>query len=203
MERRKKAYHHGNLKETLIRKGIELINTEGEESLSLRRVAQMSGVSNAAPYTHFKNKEELLDNMSRYILDLLAENFEKIVEENREKKDLLAMIGKSYVMFFYNNPQYYKFLFSRKSIKVNFITEGEENKAGNNKPFNILKREAIKIFSEKMASKEEIENELISMWALVQGLSSLIIMENVKYEGDWEEKIEDIIKSNLIRQCGR
>ena len=51
MEKSKKSYHHGNLREELIEKGIELINEEGEEKLSLRKVAKMCGVSNAAPYT--------------------------------------------------------------------------------------------------------------------------------------------------------
>ena len=54
MEKSKKSYHHGNLREELIEKGIEMINEAGEEKLSLRKVAKMCGVSNAAPYTYFK-----------------------------------------------------------------------------------------------------------------------------------------------------
>ena len=45
MEKTKKSYHHGNLREELIEKGIELINEAGEEKLSLRKVAKMCGVS--------------------------------------------------------------------------------------------------------------------------------------------------------------
>ena len=44
-----RPYHHGNLRNALIGAGLELINTEGEENLSLRKVALKCGVSNAAP----------------------------------------------------------------------------------------------------------------------------------------------------------
>ena len=55
----KKPYHHGELKKALIENGIEFINQYGEEKLSLRKVAEKCGVSNAAPYAHFKDKDDL------------------------------------------------------------------------------------------------------------------------------------------------
>ena len=48
----KKPYHHKNLKNDLIEKGIELVNKNGINQLSLRKVAQACGVSHAAPYSH-------------------------------------------------------------------------------------------------------------------------------------------------------
>lgn len=56
-------YHHGNLKKELIEEGIKLMNEVGESGLSLRKIAIRCGVSNAAPYAHFKSKEELLCGM--------------------------------------------------------------------------------------------------------------------------------------------
>ena len=49
-----------------------MINQVGEEKLSLRKVAKMCGVSNAAPYTYFKKKSDLLYAMSDYIWEILA-----------------------------------------------------------------------------------------------------------------------------------
>ncbi len=50
-----KSYHHGNLKEELIKKGIELINEVGEDKLSLRKLAIICGVSVLTPksWTNF------------------------------------------------------------------------------------------------------------------------------------------------------
>ena len=53
-------YHHGNLKPALIDAGIRIINKEGEQGLSLRKVAAACGVSHSAPYAHYKDKDELL-----------------------------------------------------------------------------------------------------------------------------------------------
>ena len=58
MKNLKKSYHHGNLKEDLIEKGIEIINEMGEEKLSLRYVAKMCGVSNAA-LIHILRKKKI------------------------------------------------------------------------------------------------------------------------------------------------
>ena len=54
------SYHHGNLREALIDAGIKIINENGEENLSLRKVAAACDVSHAAPYAHFRDKEELI-----------------------------------------------------------------------------------------------------------------------------------------------
>jgi len=81
MKEYRKDYHHGNLRKELIEKGIKMINDTGEEKLSLRKLAVECGVSNAAPYTHFKNKDELLKAMSEYILEILTSELEKICME--------------------------------------------------------------------------------------------------------------------------
>ena len=64
-----KRYHHGDLKTQLIKAGLRMIQEEGIKKLSLRKLAQVCNVSEAAPYSHFKNKEELLDELfSRFCL---------------------------------------------------------------------------------------------------------------------------------------
>ena len=54
------SYHHGNLRQALIDAGIKIINEQGEDALSLRKAAALCEVSHAAPYAHFKDKEELI-----------------------------------------------------------------------------------------------------------------------------------------------
>ncbi len=193
-----KSYHHGDLRNILIEKGIEYINKEGEEKFSLRKVASECGVSSAAPYTHFKDKNELLDAMSGHIINLLTVNLEKTAEKYRGREDMLAMLGKSYVMFFYNTPQYYSFIFSRKNIEVDLSLKVDDKDM--NRPLSILKKEAVEAFGKAGFSEKVIQNKIIAMWALVQGLTSIAVMPNVKYEENWEEKIEEIIKSVIIKE---
>lgn len=79
----KKPYHHKNLKNDLIEKGIELVNKNGINQLSLRKVAQACGVSHAAPYSHFSNKEELLQEMQLHITKKFTEVLENTVSQYR------------------------------------------------------------------------------------------------------------------------
>ena len=67
-----------------------------------------------------------------------------------------------------------------------------------NMPMNILKREAIREFTKIEMPEEVIQDKIIAMWALVQGLTSIAIMPNVNYAQQWDEKIEEIIKSSFI-----
>jgi len=59
-----KKYHHGDLKNALIDAGLAILANEGVEGLSLRKVALRAGVSHAAPYAHFSDKQSLVAAIS-------------------------------------------------------------------------------------------------------------------------------------------
>jgi AcrR family transcriptional regulator len=59
-----KTYHHGDLKNALIKAGIEILAKEGVDGLSLRKAARKAGVSHAAPYAHFADKQALIAAIS-------------------------------------------------------------------------------------------------------------------------------------------
>ena len=198
MEKSKKSYHHGNLREELIEKGIELINEEGEEKLSLRKVAKMCGVSNAAPYTYFKKKSDLLYAMSDYIWGILAMELDRTRKKYKNQENLLVKLGKTYVMFFCENHRYYHFIISRKNMKIDLFSKFSEIENNNEKAFSILKIEAIKILEKMGVPNQAMQDKIIAMWALVQGLTTIMITNDIKYSESWEERIEEIIKSVCI-----
>ena len=198
MEKIKKSYHHGNLREELIEKGIEVINEEGEEKLSLRKVAKMCGVSNAAPYTYFKKKSDLLEAMSDYIWKILAIELAKTRKKYENSEDLLVKLGKIYVMFFCENHEYYYFIISRSNTKIDLLSEFSKMENSNQSAFNILKSEATKVLQKADVPNQAIQDKIIAMWALVQGLVTIMIMNDITYSEIWEEKIEEIIKSVCI-----
>ena len=198
MEKTKKSYHHGNLREELIEKGIEVINEEGEEKLSLRKVAKMCGVSNAAPYTYFKKKSDLLYAMSDYIWGILTMELDRTRKKYENQEDLLVKLGKTYVMFFCENHKYYHFMISRKNMKINLFSKFSKIENNNEKAFSILKIEAIKILEKMGVPNQAMQDKIIAMWALVQGLVTIMIMNDITYSEIWEEKIEEIIKSVCI-----
>jgi len=53
-------YHHGNLRNSLVSVGAQLLNDKGVAGISLREIARKVGVGHNAPYRHFRNKQQLL-----------------------------------------------------------------------------------------------------------------------------------------------
>ena len=187
-----RPYHHGNLRNALIKAGLELISTEGEENLSLRKVALKCGVSNAAPYAHFNSKDEFIAAIQQHIMDLFTSTLEQTVEMYADTPNLLSLLGTAYVKFFYQNPLYFDFLFSRKNIRINLSLDSGEKELP---PLKILKQAAIQTFSKFDMPEPIMQNKIIAMWALAHGLSAIATMPNVVYDKDWETRIEEIIQS--------
>ena len=75
--KKRSAYHHGDLSRALIDATLELIEERGSESFTLREVARRVGVSEAAPYRHFKDKRALLASVAadgfRNLVDRMVE----------------------------------------------------------------------------------------------------------------------------------
>lgn len=188
-------YHHGDLRNALIEESIKMINTSGEDSLSMRKLAEKCGVSMAAPYAHFKNKEEMINAIKEYVEESFTTYLETAIstcENDIEKK--IITLGNAYITFFIDNPEYFTFLFSRGYIHANldFKSAGEKDF----KPFKILKDLCSIYFEQKMPELSDYEKELeiIRIWASVQGLTSIMFMQNVKWSRSWKDEIPKLLK---------
>ena len=188
-------YHHGDLRNALIEEGIKMINTSGEDSLSMRKLAERCGVSMAAPYAHFKNKEEMINAIKQYVEDAFTEYLEAAV--NKAEDDVEARIvalGVAYVSFFIDNPEYFTFLFSRGYVHLNLDFKSSDENIF--KPYKLLKDLCKRYFDEKKPGLSDYEKELeiIRIWSSVQGVTSVIFMKNVKWSHDWKEELKNIIR---------
>ena len=189
----KKPYHHKNLKNDLIEKGIELVNKNGINQLSLRKVAQACGVSHAAPYSHFSNKEELLQEMQLHITKKFTEVLENTVSQYRGTPIFLLEFGKAYISFFISHPQYFNFLFQQGNIQIDLnIDSGRES---NYQPFAIYKEQVLKLLADTNMTQSKKEDLIVALFAYVQGLTTLATMENVHYAYKWEDKLTYLVVS--------
>lgn len=188
-------YHHGNLKQALIDAGVKIINKEGEQGLSLRKVASACDVSHSAPYAHFKDKDELLDaikiSVTEQFTNYLRDAVDKVKEKSAEEK--ILVLGKSYIKFFSENPDYFKFLFYNQNITVH-LSQSLDNK-NDYSPYLMLKSlfEAYLIEKHIEMTNDQKEIELIKIWSSVQGLASLASMENVFVSKPWDELIDKLL----------
>src|SRR4051795_7731069 len=63
--RAERGYHHGNLKEALLQAALGLIAEKGAAGFTFADAARMAGVSAAAPYRHFRDRDELLSSLAQ------------------------------------------------------------------------------------------------------------------------------------------
>ena len=180
-------YHHGNLRQALIDAGIRIINEKGEDNLSLRKVAAACDVSHAAPYAHFKNKDELLEAMKKNVTDRITHELKAAVNRGRNTEESIILMGKAYISFFSQNPDYYTFLFGKLNICAHLQMDKEYE--DDYPPFLLLKELFIKYLKEAgiRQTDEEQEIGLIKTWALVHGMASIACMSGVQTSMNWTE----------------
>lgn len=191
-----KQYHHGNLKIALIEAGITLLNEQGEEHFSLRKVAAKCGVSHAAPYSHFENKEALIESMKEHVTKQFVEILQKTVEQRKNDLDIMLHLGNAYISFFMEHKQYFSFLYEYSGIQFDFTENGILN--NNYTPCNIFKKAALD-FMEKIDFPEQKRFDvLIAMLALVHGITAMLITQKADYEIKWENLLENCISANAM-----
>jgi AcrR family transcriptional regulator len=109
----RKNYHHGDLKNALVKAGIDIISRDGLGGLSLRKVARKAGVSPTAPYAHFADKQALIAAIStsgyHRLYDQLVETIS--IHEGYPQRRLVEA-GWTYVQFALSDPERFKGMFS-------------------------------------------------------------------------------------------
>src|ERR1700752_1930486 len=93
------TYHHGNLREELIRCGKELLATEGIQNLTLRAVARAAGVSHGAPRNQFLELNDLLAAIAAEGFDELVALREKALTRHKDPARRLKAILATYIDF--------------------------------------------------------------------------------------------------------
>lgn len=188
-------YHHGDLKTALIETGIRMISENGEDNLSLRKVAAACGVSRTAPYSHFEDKDDMIKAMQDHVTDAFMDKLRPAAAVMTEDpEEALRRLGKAYIRFFVEHPEYYTFLFARPRINVSLDIKNPAK--SNYPPFALLREVVIKCneSSKERLTDQQLEERLIRKWAGVHGMASIATMKGVKWSRDWDEEVERLIK---------
>src|ERR1700755_3363309 len=109
---RARGYHHGNLKEALLRAALDLIAQKGPSGFTFAEAARWAGVSPAAPYRHFRDRDELLIDVARRGFDRFAATLESAWRGGRpDAFTAFDRLGKAYLRFARSEPAYYSAMF--------------------------------------------------------------------------------------------
>lgn len=186
-----RSYHHGNLRNELIEKAIGIVNDEGEQGLSIRKVAGACNVTYAAPYAHFKSKEELLSACREYVSKQFADYLsDSIADKDTANPETLNILGNAYIEFFRTNPVYFNFIFNSKNTCKMVLTLDEVK--DNYPPFEVFRKICLTLTETYGLTKQQGLARLIKCWSLVHGATALIISPNVDLVGDWGEYLKNL-----------
>ena len=153
------AYHHGDLRSALLTAAGSLLEAEGPAALSLREAARRAGVSHAAPYRHFPDREALL-------AALAAQGFEALGEQLRATGETGARaIGVAYLRFALAQPQRYRLMFG---VALSLSAHADLRRAAED-AYNALARGL------PPGDARAARASGAAAWALVHGLASLLI----------------------------
>ena len=107
-----RAYHHGNLREALIRAALELIAKKGPAGFTFAEAARFAGVSPAAPYRHFRDRDELMAQVALRGFEQFEAALARAWDDGRpDAFAALDRLGRAYLEFARNQPALYSAMF--------------------------------------------------------------------------------------------
>ena len=110
--RSERGYHHGNLKEALLQAALGLIAEKGAAGFTFADAARMAGVSPAAPYRHFRDRDELLSSIAQRGFEQFEALLTQAWDDGRpDTVTAFERVGKAYLAFARNEPAFYSAMF--------------------------------------------------------------------------------------------
>jgi AcrR family transcriptional regulator len=166
-----RGYHHGNLKEALIRAALELIAKKGPAGFTFAEAARWAGVSPAAPYRHYRDRDELISDVAKQGFVRFEQALAKAWSDGKPKpSEAFDRLGKAYLHFARTEPAYYSAMF-----EAGIALDGNpELREAGDRAFNVL-RQATETMIATMPAKNRppVMMMALHIWALSHGIASL------------------------------
>ena len=188
-----RPYHHGDLRSALLSAAGEILSEEGVTKLSLRGAARRAGVSQTAPYRHFRDKEALLAALASGGFRELAETMQQLAGAATEPPQRLLATGQAYVAFALEKSALFRLMFGPEiPDKASY----PELWAAASEAFAVLTREV----SRGQVTETQAFDRAVAAWSLVHGLATLLIDGQVRAEGAQPGSVD---AAALMRRFGR
>jgi AcrR family transcriptional regulator len=190
-----KAYHHGDLRNALIQAGLEMLAEGGARELDLRKVARRAGVSHAAPYRHFKDKQALIAAINEEGFVQLAARIRAALQAApAEPFEQLQAVALAYVSFAQEHPWLMREMFSGLTIE-------RETFASLQAASKNVYRLYIEVVRRGQESGKLVVGEPAALagvlWSVLHGLAMLLIENQMRPYADGPEGAERLARYTI------
>jgi len=172
VEKKRGRYHHGDLRRALLDAALEVLSRESASALTLREVARRAGVTHAAPYRHFADKQALLAAVAEEGFRMLAEEMRKgAAAHPGDPARALQDIGTAYVRFATSQRARFQVMFGNQ---VDWTCKHQTLEAAADNAFDVLISQVKACQSEGLIGPGDPLVAALCAWSMVHGLSELI-----------------------------
>jgi AcrR family transcriptional regulator len=188
---KKGAWHHGNLREEMVKRGVELIELRGASELSLREVARLVGVSQTAPTHHFGDKEGLLASIASEGFRVLMSERLAALKDGMTKEQRLRVVMRVYVSFALRHPELFHLMFGTRIPDKRKHAELMEASASS---FQFLSN-SIAEFMAADSSDRPPRFSTLAVWSGMHGLATLLADRDSGLFQVPDEKVDQVCES--------
>jgi AcrR family transcriptional regulator len=175
--RPKVRYHHGNLRDALVDATRQLVVERGAEGFSLSDACRVAGVTTAAPYKHFRDKNEILEEIiMRGFDDLSAKLIEAVVAKGAGTLEGMIAMGEAYIAFAVEHTAIFRLMFGQNPALKKAESVSDTGRGCFGKVI-----EQVGIYCERNAVDGDARVIALELWTFVHGASSLLV------DGDYEK----------------
>ncbi len=184
-------YHHGDLRRALTDVALRLVTERGPGGFTLREAARVIGVSQTAPYRHFRTKEALLAAVAEEGFEELRDRMRRALRAAaHDPLERLYALGLSYVLFAVDYPSRFRVMFGPE------IRDKSEYPS-----LATVAREAFSLVPETIAACQHVglvrarepADLAIAAWSIAHGVASLLI----------DNRLSGVKTRNAVRRTAR
>lgn len=178
-----------------------MLNREGPGTFSLRRLSRQLGVSHAAAYRHFRDKEALLSAIVMEASRAFAAALEEAVQPGAEGEEALMQLGVGYVRFFLKSPEIlplFSVLPRGGNLLASFVRPLHPGEADADAPegFALFRRIAREVHRDRRFTHLTEGELLLGFWAKVHGLATILVTQpGFLPEEDLEDALERVVRT--------
>lgn len=188
VQKRKPTYHHGDLREALIKATQQLIEDKGIDQFSVSDACKLAGVSTAAPYKHFKNKDEMviaamLQAMLRHRNDMERD----LSAHEKGTLERIVALGQNYIDFALREPGMFRLRFAQ------FEGEAPPSVKESGQSIYGMVQEEVRAVLKEREINERVRERAYMLWSFVHGLSYLAMVP------EFADKRPAISQEGLLR----